>query len=413
MNSEIKLRHDVCALLSVAQFTKITFVWSTKQQWVPETRTQVLDLGKPALHPDGRPISICTQFLRWRFGPDTVLDSHLIDIWQHGTELYVFLADANEPDETVQIKFPTFSEWAQGQRRDRIDERLITDEEYAQTIRKQAQSQFRELNLQRYPAFLAQRADIIQRYDPIELYTEHVRNSVRRYLQQQKEARAANIVFPTFKEWAHSQRELGMGPGAITEDEYAQSLAMQVWDVIKKNPVNFAQFINAEWDSLTRAGAQPIEAYKDYLRDFARRLGRQKEAAQEAAQEAKEDDVKNMTPEEWAAFISRLPTVLQSLPLLLAERTMVDAGVMSPSQHPMSIWPRVANRLKDYSAEILIVPDDTLSTLKRKVQEQTGIPADALKMVLYNGQPLTAVDQMKDFQYHGTPFTVLDMRGRR
>jgi len=54
----VQLRHDVCSLLSVADFRTITFVKSTKllrQSTDPHVLREVIDGGaRPVLHPDGR-----------------------------------------------------------------------------------------------------------------------------------------------------------------------------------------------------------------------------------------------------------------------------------------------------------------------------------------------------------------------
>ena len=232
---------------------------------------------------------------------------------------------------------------------------------------------------------------------------------MRRRLQEVREAWADNLTFATFEQWAQSQRELGMGRDAITEEEYLQSLAMQVWEVVKRNPTTFLQFIEAEWESLTRADANPIEAYKDYLRDFARRNVRKRvEDAKEESEE--QDDVKNMGPEEWAAFIGKLPTVLQNLPLMLAERTMVDAGVMPSAEAQATIFPSVVGPLRRYARNILITGSDTLSTLLQKIAETTGIPLDFMKVVARDGRLMTELDQLRHLERHAVPFSVIDTR---
>lgn len=102
--------HDMCTQLSADQFSNIIFVSSTKaMRSGPFVKQKVLENPMAVvLHEDGRPMSICSQYLRWnyknRWGPDAaaLLDSNLIDLWQNdtgrGIDLYLFLADSQTRD---------------------------------------------------------------------------------------------------------------------------------------------------------------------------------------------------------------------------------------------------------------------------------------------------------------------------
>lgn len=214
----VQLRHDVCALLNVAHFRQITFVWATKRQSTdPAVRQEVIDTGVPVLHPDGRPVSICTRYLWWGGSDDTALDPHLIDIWQQGPDLYLFLSEGNDghsrsaedfsPNPIVRIQFPARSEWLSSRRREleaqgyRADDiRLIlTDDEYARAIRQQVHEQYPDLvtPLERFAEFTRRRAGILERYDPLELYKEYLRNSIRRDMKRHIESKASHEEAPT------------------------------------------------------------------------------------------------------------------------------------------------------------------------------------------------------------------------
>jgi len=425
INREVNLGHDVCALLSVAQFTKVTFVWSTKEQRGPGTREQVLDLDRPARHPDGRPMSICSQFLIWGFGPNAVLDTHLIDIWQHGTELYLFLADnTNGPNDTVRIKFKPYSDWAAEQRYQRIDERLITDEEYAQTIRKRVQSEFPHLNPPRYPTFLMEteashRDDprFLAQHDPVELYKNALRNLVRKDMQQKREAAARNVTFPSYRDWVAEQRTLGLGQDATTEEDYAQSLMMQVWDLFQLNAKSYDTFLLENVESFARADSNPIESYKDYLLNFIRMNVNPKKRKNTSAllpepkKLAQQADVQNMTPEDWALFIGSLAPGLRDLPLALAEPTMADAGVLSSFDSEVEIYPKAMIGGMYQTIHIKIKGSDTMSTLLQKVHEATGIPLDSMKLVGL-GRELTNLEMLRGLQKSELPFVALPSRPR-
>lgn len=43
-------------------------------------------------HPDGRPVSVCSMYLRWLYGPGARVDDfeRHMQIWKNGTELYFF-----------------------------------------------------------------------------------------------------------------------------------------------------------------------------------------------------------------------------------------------------------------------------------------------------------------------------------
>lgn len=68
-----------------------SFIASKQKDQAVGVRKYAPDLTQPVRHPDGRSMSICTQYLRWMFGADAILDSKQIDIWHSGTELYLFL----------------------------------------------------------------------------------------------------------------------------------------------------------------------------------------------------------------------------------------------------------------------------------------------------------------------------------
>lgn len=88
-----KLLRDACSDLDSSHFSKITFVWSKRNQR-RGGKEHVLSLeDEPSAPPDETPMSVCTRYLQWRFGPSVELDSHLIDLWEHGDELYLFPAE--------------------------------------------------------------------------------------------------------------------------------------------------------------------------------------------------------------------------------------------------------------------------------------------------------------------------------
>jgi hypothetical protein len=141
MNSSdwIRLNHEQCAELSAENFSRITFVWATKDKWGRlGVREQIYDSKKPLLHPDGRPMSICTQYLRWGFRSDGITDTHLIDLQKGGTELFLFLA----PSGPVDITFEPFEQYAQRLRGFGMKESDITPELYAQSLAVQVESSF-------------------------------------------------------------------------------------------------------------------------------------------------------------------------------------------------------------------------------------------------------------------------------
>lgn len=205
----MQLRHGVCSLLTVADFGKITFVRSTKRQSMrPGVRQEVINLDVPVLHPDGRPMSICTRYLLWATD-GTVLDPHLIDIWRHGTDLYLFLRD-DEPrsaeyvsNPIVRLKFPTRSEWENESRKDLenhggytpdVLRMILTDDAYAHALRKQVQAQFpnldKVLRFEEYKTRRAATTEGFERYDALELYKEYLRNLIRVDLKKIDESKS-------------------------------------------------------------------------------------------------------------------------------------------------------------------------------------------------------------------------------
>ena len=94
---DINLLDDIklldCARLRANDFTSITFVRSKyTADWVRSADDLVVDLDHVPTHPDGTPMSICSWYLQYAFGPDTInLDS--INLKTDGAELFLFMAD--------------------------------------------------------------------------------------------------------------------------------------------------------------------------------------------------------------------------------------------------------------------------------------------------------------------------------
>jgi hypothetical protein len=106
--SLVRLGHEACAQLTADQFSKIKFRWSTKDLWQPGIHLEKVlsDPERPVLDQDGKPMSICTQYLRWRFRrfgqmPELIINPDRIDIWQENTDqgkvLYLYVADTPQP----------------------------------------------------------------------------------------------------------------------------------------------------------------------------------------------------------------------------------------------------------------------------------------------------------------------------
>jgi len=355
----VRLRHDVCARSHAAQFSKITFVHARKPQWVRGVHEHVFERTRPVWHGDDRPVSICTQFLWWRFGRDAVLDSHLVDVWQRGTELFLFPSDAV----AVDIKFPTFAEWAREQRDVLgLGESYITDEEYAQTLRKQLPP---KLNPERYPAFIASRAALLARegYDPVELYKEYLRNLIRR----------DRITFPTFDEWAQSQRDppLSLPEWVITQENYAETLREHVREKLGLAVWKYERFLDQHGASMARARFDPVKMYKNYLRgEILNNLERQ-------------PDVKEEEPEETMAILLR------------------------PDEMALDLFPRTAFR----TFHITLNRADTMATLMNKVAQVTGIPIESIKLI-YDTVELTRLHELATSLRGNMPFFIVDTRHR-
>jgi len=402
MNPEasVKLPRDVCARLNVGQFTKITFVASQKERRVPGERERVIDLARPALHPDGRPVSICTQYLWWMFGDDAVLDSQQIDIWQTGTELFLFLADTYGSDEPVRIKFPTFGEWSESQKDLRIPH-LITDEQYAHTLRKQVQSEFKEyeLNPQQYPLFVVERAGLIARegYDPVELYKEYLRNLIRRRAEQ-------SISFPTYQAWAQSQRDLGLYDAAITEDAYAASLHHQAWEKVKLDPPDITSFLQSHWEVMqSKPDVNPIELYKEHLRDFVRAALEWKKTEQAAGPYAEANAEAHAEANAEARAEARAEANAEEK--LRVEPSLVQLGLLPSPAARFNIQPKTLTGVLDLTLD----GTDTMQTIKEKVSAQTGIPVESIRFAIM-GREATRLEELVDGG--DATFTVLDRRRR-
>jgi hypothetical protein len=396
---ETQLRHDVCARLTAAKFSKITFVASTKLQWNPEVDIHVLDKNLPALHGDERPASICTQYLWWRFGRDAVLDSHLIDIWQIGTELFLFGA-ADAPRLPVHVKFPTYGAWAQTQRRNGSPE-LISFDGYAESLRQQVRREF-GLNVQEFGAFREARQALIDRegYDPLEFYKEHLRNEIRRNFERQRRqiagvpqvrqaAPVVDIPFLTFEQWTDQQTKLlGLEslndeqlPGALallSEEEYAQYLRNFVFEKFRLSAERYKTFLAQHGAPLARAGRNPIEMYKEYLRGFVR-LELERQESKDGLEE-------------------------RAVPRAPREPTMAELGLLGVTTE-MSLTPKYANG----HLGLVVHGADTMSTLKEKISRRTGLPIDSVQL-LRMANEVTRLEQLGDFRTGDVQFTVRDRR---
>jgi hypothetical protein len=81
---------SACDNLKSTSWNRITFVRRGKEEWAPSDDDYIF-VDNGATHPDGKPVSVCTQYLQWYFrggAPDPELVG---DMWQRGRDLYFFI----------------------------------------------------------------------------------------------------------------------------------------------------------------------------------------------------------------------------------------------------------------------------------------------------------------------------------
>jgi hypothetical protein len=365
----VQLRHDVCSLLSVADFSTITFVKSTKRQSMdPDVFREEINLKVPVLHPDGRPVSICTRYLQWATD-GAVLDPHLIDIWRHGADLYLFMREnINDGGESllaadfvsspiVRIPFPTRSEWYNASRQDfekqgyTPDEirNILTDDEYARSIRNQVQTKYPDLKpVLRFSEYKSTRGKAIEgfeRYDALEMYKEYLRNLIRRDIKTQDESKS------------------------------------KFWKGVR-----------------------------------ARRLKREMDAALEAPEPkrrahpsaAAELGPLPTTAEGWAAELNVIPPDLRNIFFEQArERTVHELGLLDSDDS----FIHTQGRRRDNSRfSVVMEGRDTFSTFKQKVSNATGIPVESLGLA-WGGSWATELGQLFS-RPREVQFSALDKLGQ-
>jgi hypothetical protein len=124
-------------------------------------------------------MSICTQYLLWGFESDGITDTHLIDLQQLGTELFLFLADSGP--QKVDIPFEPFEKYAQRLRDYGMNPSDITKESYAESLAAQVESLFAVVPTT-YDQFMDDNWQYVSRnFDIIDMYKEFLRVGVGKH----------------------------------------------------------------------------------------------------------------------------------------------------------------------------------------------------------------------------------------
>lgn len=89
------VRPDACPNLTSSMWNTITFVRGEKESWAPN-RDDRMFVDSGAVHEGGKPVSVCTQYLRWYFQGGEIDPELVVDIWQRGKDLYFFIRERSE-----------------------------------------------------------------------------------------------------------------------------------------------------------------------------------------------------------------------------------------------------------------------------------------------------------------------------
>jgi hypothetical protein len=81
-----------CGSLQASSFGKITFVRSKQRYWVPNQNDFVIDDQNAPKHLDGTPMSICSWYLQYIFGPN-IVNADFINMQTHRGDLFLFISD--------------------------------------------------------------------------------------------------------------------------------------------------------------------------------------------------------------------------------------------------------------------------------------------------------------------------------
>jgi len=89
------VRPMACAGLNSSAWNTITFVRGGKEGWVPN-RTDRMFVDTGAVHDNGKPVSVCSQYLQWYFRGGQVDPELVVDMWQRGKDLFFFVRDRSK-----------------------------------------------------------------------------------------------------------------------------------------------------------------------------------------------------------------------------------------------------------------------------------------------------------------------------